>query len=74
MERRVSPIYNAIGEVPEWGRAAVRDAMGRGILGGVSDGMLGLSWNDVRSVVLAYRREHGAGPPSENEDRQAETA
>ena len=59
ISKRVMPIYPTITDVPEWGREAVTDAIKRGILVGVSAGSLGLSWAEVRSLTLDYRREFG---------------
>lgn len=51
------PKYMKVSDIPAWGQEAVQDAMDRGILRGVEDGNLGLSWAEVRSIVLDYRRE-----------------
>ena len=57
LENSVLPVYKHIDDVPEWGREAVKDAVVRGILKGVSDDDLGLSWDFLRVLVQAYRRE-----------------
>ena len=57
LEKRTSPQYMTLGDVPDWGRAAVSDAISRGILVGVSEDSLALSYDDVRSMVFDHRRE-----------------
>ena len=57
IEDRVMPRYMKLEEIPPWGREAIVDAMERGILKGVSDGNLNLSWQEVRAMVFDYRRE-----------------
>jgi len=60
--------YMAVGgsaaeiEVPKWGAEAVRDAVRRGIIDGRAEGDMvvvttPLSWQEVRSIVMDYRRE-----------------
>jgi len=57
LEKSNLPQYNALDDIPAWGQDAIRDAIDRGILTGVSEGNLALSWNDVRSMVFDDRRE-----------------
>ena len=57
IEDRVMPRYMKLEEIPVWGRDAIVDAMARGILRGVSDGNLNLSWQEVRAMVFDHRRE-----------------
>lgn len=57
LKAKLAPIWNTIEDIPEWGKEAVQDAIDRGILKGVDENKLELSWNDVRSMVFDYRRE-----------------
>ena len=62
LERRVAPVYKTIKDVKaKWGDEGdeiVSDALKRGIIEGTAPDNLGLSWQDVRWLVIAYRREH----------------
>ena len=60
LEKSNLPNYSTYDEIPAWGQEAVKDAVERKILTGVADGDLGLSWNDVRSMVFDHRREYGS--------------
>ena len=55
---RVLPRYEKIEDVPEFGRKAVQDAIDRKIMVGVTPTNLGLSWGEVRSMVLDHNREN----------------
>ena len=58
MERNEAK-YKTLEDIPAWGYEAVKDAVDRGILTGVSATNLGLAWEDIRNLTLAYRRENG---------------
>jgi len=62
LERRSAPVYKTIEDVKgKWGEegaAVVSVAVARGVIKGTSGDDLGLSWQDVRWLVIAYRREH----------------
>jgi len=72
LERRVADLervaalrYRTLAEVPDWAQAAVRDAVGRGIVKADDGGGDGagaafatpLSWQGLRDIEMAYRRE-----------------
>ena len=65
MAKNLMPIYKTVADVPDWGRADVQAALERDIIKGIEvdiDGNitnLGLSYDNVRNLVFAGRREVG---------------
>lgn len=47
--------FNSVGDVPEWGRDAVKNAVDRGILKGDENGSLDISMDFIRTIVLLDR-------------------